>query len=495
MASDLCRLSAEEVAASVRSGKVSALEVVNECLALTEETVEPAVHAYLTLFADEARETASAIDRRRRAGEDLGVLAGVPIALKDNLSVAGQPCTCGSKILAGYSATFTSTAAQRVLDAGAVVVGRTNLDEFAMGSSCENSAYGVTRNPWNTDRVPGGSSGGSAAAVASCSVPLALGSDTGGSIRQPAAFCGVVGLKPTYGRVSRSGLVAFASSLDQIGPLSRTVRDAAVGLSVIAGPDPADPTCSPIGVDDLLAHIEDGLQGVRVGVVREMDTSEAAEDVRGDWQDSLRRLEEGGAEIREVSVPHVTSSIALYYVIANSEASANLSRFDGLRYGHRSSAAATLTDLYEESREEGFGPEVKRRILLGTFALSSGYYDAYYGKARGVLQVLKEQFRAAFEDVDVIVSPTSPTSAFRIGEMVDDPLRMYLQDIYTTAASLVGLPAIAVPSGLDSRGMPLSLQIMGRAFEESTVLRVARDFEKAVDREFIPPLIALEHAS
>ena len=481
-------LSVQDLAAGVRSGELTAVDIVEDCLERTTGTLEPRVCAYLALYEDEARQAASAIDRRRDAGKTLGSLAGVPVALKDNLSLEGKPCTCGSRMLQGYTAAFTSTAVSKLLAADAVPIGKTNLDEFAMGSSCENSGYQTTRNPWNLDRVPGGSSGGSAAAVACGSVPLALGTDTGGSIRQPAAFCGVVGLKPTYGRVSRYGLVAFASSLDQIGPLSRSVRDAALGLSVISGADPADATCSPRATDDYLSAIDDGLEGIRIGFLSEMDGTGLTPDVRSDWDLALARLEAAGATLREVSVPNVLSTVAAYYVIANCEASTNLARFDGVRYGLRSENAGALIDLYEQSRHEGLGPEVKRRILLGTFALSAGYYDAYYGKARGVLKGLRQQFRSAFEEVDVIVSPTSPTGAFAIGEKVDDPLEMYLQDIYTTAASLAGLPALAVPSGFDREGMPLSLQIMGRPFEDAIVLRVGRAFEIAVDGGFVSPL-------
>jgi aspartyl-tRNA(Asn)/glutamyl-tRNA(Gln) amidotransferase subunit A len=484
---DLWRLSAEAIAAAVRSGEISALEVLDECLRHTQE-VEPGVGAYLEIFEEESRAAAAGIDQKRRDGEALGALAGVPVALKDNLSLEGHSCTCASKVLQGYRAAFTATAVSRLETAGAIFLGKTNLDEFAMGSSCENSALQLTRNPWDPERVPGGSSGGSAAAVAAGSVPLALGSDTGGSIRQPAAFCGVVGLKPTYGRVSRYGLVAFASSLDQIGPLSHCVRDAAVGLAAIAGPDSADASCSVNPVDDYLASIEDGIDGLRVGVIREIDIENLASSVRSDWEASLERLSTAGARLQEVSIPHLHSTVAVYYVIANSEASANLARFDGVRYGHRSANAGSLLDLYEQSREEGFGSEVKRRILLGTFALSSGYYDAYYGRARGVQLELRKQFREAFEHVDVVVSPTCPSAAFAVGEKADDPLEMYQQDIFTTAANLAGLPAVAVPSGLDDRGLPLSLQITGRAFDEAVVLRVARSFERVREVDFESPL-------
>jgi len=485
--SELWARGAEEVAAAVRSGAILAAEVVESCLARTAE-VEPRVGAYLRRFDTEARRRADEIDRRRASGAALGPLAGVPIALKDNLNLSGDGCTCASRILEGYTAPYTATAVERLIAADAIPVGKTNLDEFAMGSSCENSAFQVTRNPWSLDAVPGGSSGGSAAAVAAGSVPLALGSDTGGSIRQPAAFCGLVGVKPTYGRVSRYGLVAFASSLDQIGPLARSTRDAALGLQVIAGADPADATCARRPVEDYLASIEDPVAGMRAGVVAEVDTTSLSPAVRADWRRSLERLRELGVEIREISLPNLPATIAVYYVIANSEASANLARYDGVRYGRRARSPGSLLDLYLDTREEGFGPEVKRRILLGTFALSSGYYDAYYARACGVRRELERQFAAAFAEVDFIVTPTSPTAAFAIGEKVDDPLSMYLSDIYTAPINLAGLPAVAIPSGLDDRGLPLSLQLVGRPFAESELLRVARSFERVTGAPSLPEL-------
>jgi aspartyl-tRNA(Asn)/glutamyl-tRNA(Gln) amidotransferase subunit A len=474
----LWELSVEAVASGVGSGEFSALEVVESCLARTAQ-VEPLIAAYLSRFDEAARQQAESLDRRRRAGETLGALAGVPVALKDNLSLAGTAVTCGSRVLAGYVAPYTATAVERLQRAGAVVLGKTNLDEFAMGSSCENSAFQVTRNPWHLGRVPGGSSGGSAAAVAAASVPMALGSDTGGSIRQPAALCGVVGLKPSYGRVSRYGLVAFGSSLDQIGPLTRCVRDAALGLAVIAGHDPRDSTSAAAAVPDYLAGIEAGLDGVRIGIVREAATLGLGADGQRDWEGACAKLQALGAQLVEVSVPSLEAAIAIYYVIANCEASANLARFDGVRYGHRARGARDLGDLYFQSRSEGFGAEVKRRIMLGTFALASGYYEAYYGRARAVLEGLRRQFLAAFEQVALIATPTSPTAAFGLGEKVDDPLTMYLSDIFTVPANLVGLPGIAVPSALDSRGLPLSLQLLGRPFEEAMLLRAARAFEVA----------------
>jgi aspartyl-tRNA(Asn)/glutamyl-tRNA(Gln) amidotransferase subunit A len=410
----------------------------------------------------------------------------VPVALKDNLSLTGHRLTCASRILEGYVAPYTATAVERLLAAGAVILGRANMDEFAMGSSCENSAFQTTRNPWDLSKVPGGSSGGPAAAVAAGSVPLGFGSDTGGSVRQPAALSGIVGIKPTYGRVSRYGLVAFASSTDQIGPLARNVRDAALGLQVIAGPDPQDATCADRPVEDYLARIEEGIAGLKVGVIRDIDVAGlSAASARG-WREGLGFLERAGAEIVEVPVPSLDAAVAIYYVVAMSEASANLARFDGVRYGRRvfgEGRADTLADLYVASRSEGFGPEVKRRIMLGTFALSSGYYEAYYGRARGVLERMRRELEAAFERADLLVTPTSPTSAFGIGEKMDDPLAMYLSDIFTAPASVVGLPAFAVPTGLDDDGLPQSLQIMGRMFDEATVFRACRALERETIRE------------
>ena len=484
---DPAGLSAESIARAVAAGELSAVEVTRAALDRTA-AVEPSIRAYLRIDAAGALARAAELDTRRARGERLGALAGVPVGLKDNLAVAGQPVTCASRILEGYVSPFTATAVERLLAAGAVPIGKTNLDEFAMGSSCENSAFQSTRNPWHLGMVPGGSSGGSAAAVASGGVPLALGSDTGGSVRQPAALCGVVGLKPSYGRVSRWGLVAFASSLDQIGPLAGSTRDAALALGVIAGGDPRDATCAETPAGDYLARIEEGVLGARVGVVREIDAGGLQPDCARVWNGALARLERLGAELVEVSVPNVEAAIAVYYVVANCEASANLARFDGVRYGRRAAGARSLADLYVASRAEGFGPEVERRIMLGTFALSSGYYDAYYGRARGVLEGLREQLRRAFEQVDLIATPTAPTGAFALGERVEDPLAMYLSDVFTTPANLAGLPGIALPSGLDARGLPLSLQLLGRPFDEALLLRVARAFERDFSWQAVPEL-------
>ncbi|HEX9670955.1 MAG TPA: Asp-tRNA(Asn)/Glu-tRNA(Gln) amidotransferase subunit GatA [Thermoanaerobaculia bacterium] len=486
-------LGAEEIARRVAARELSAAEVVGSALDRTGR-VEPLVAAYLAVYDEEARAAAAELDRRLAAGEPAGRLAGVPVALKDNLSLAGKPLTCGSKILAGYVAPYTATAVERLLAEGAVVLGRANMDEFAMGSSTENSAYAKTRNPWHLARVPGGSSGGPAAAVAAGSAALGFGSDTGGSVRQPAALCGVVGVKPTWGRVSRYGLVAFASSTDQIGPVARDVRDAALALSVIAGPDPRDSTCAARPAEDYLAGIEEGVRGLRVGILREVDAGGLAAAARRNWRDSLALLARAGAEPVEVSVPSLGAAIAVYYVIATSEASANLARFDGVRYGRRAAEAENLLDLYLRSRSEGFGAEVKRRIMLGTFALSSGYYEAYYGRARGVLEGMRRQVEAAFAAVDLLVTPTAPSGAFALGEKVDDPLAMYLSDIFTTPASLLGLPAVAVPSGADDEGLPLSLQIMGRPFDEATVFRAARAFEREAGWRVAPGFRGAEPA-
>ncbi|MEM6456447.1 MAG: Asp-tRNA(Asn)/Glu-tRNA(Gln) amidotransferase subunit GatA [Acidobacteriota bacterium] len=472
----LWQRSARDIAAAVRAGEVTAVAVFDACRARAE-AVEPTIDAFLVLPSDADRTHAEAVDAKRARGETLGPLAGVPIAIKDNISLADAQLTCGSRILEGYVAPFTATAVARLLAADAVPFGRCNLDEFAMGSSCENSAFKPTRNPWRIDRVPGGSSGGPAAAVASGCVPLALGSDTGGSIRQPAAFCGVVGLKPTYGRISRYGLVAFASSTDQIGPLTRDVDDAALALAVMAGADPNDATCLTDPVDDGWTADLDAsgdLAGLRLGVPTETDIDALDDDVRSAWRATLARLEAAGATIDAVALPALPLAVPMYYVIAPSEASANLSRFDGVRYGHRAASPDDLTALYHRSRSEGFGAEVKRRILLGAFALSSGHYDAYYGRAQAARAAMRAQFATAFRAVDALITPTAPTGAFGLGARVDDPVAMYLSDIYTTPASLVGGPGLSVPCGVDADGLPLGLQIMTRRRDERGALRIGR---------------------
>lgn len=403
--------------------------------------------------------------------------AGVlPVAIKDNIVTTDMPTTCASRILGDFVSPFDATVVERLRARGASIVGKTNLDEFAMGSSTEHSAFGVTRNPWDRGRVAGGSSGGSAAAVAARMVPVALGSETGGSVRQPAAFCGVVGLKPTYGRVSRRGLVAFASGLDQIGIVAKTARDCAETLGIIAGHDPLDSTSSTAPVDDYTADLGSGVRGLRFGIVREA-VERLEGEVRENFDAAVEILRGGGAIVEEASIPTIGYAIAIYYIVANAEASANLSRFDGIRYGHRSARARTLDDVYFDSRGEGFGAEVKRRIMLGTFALSSGYYDAYYGRAQRVRAKLRHEFAEAFRTFDHLITPTTPEPAFPIGAKTDDPLSMYLSDIFTAPANLVGIPAIAVPSGFDEGGLPLSLQIMAPHFAERALFRAASFFE------------------
>ncbi|MGZ8796104.1 MAG: Asp-tRNA(Asn)/Glu-tRNA(Gln) amidotransferase subunit GatA [Thermoanaerobaculia bacterium] len=399
-----------------------------------------------------------------------------PVAIKDNIVTTGMPTTCASRILGSFVSPFDATVVRRLRAHGAAIVGKTNLDEFAMGSSTEHSAFGATRNPWDTSRVAGGSSGGSAAAVAARLVPAALGSDTGGSVRQPAALCGIVGVKPTYGRVSRYGLVAFASSLDQIGTLTKTVREGAELLGVMAGPDPLDSTCSSRPADDYTADLGRGVRGLRVGVIPE-GLDQLSAEVRRNFDEAVGVFRRGGATVADAHVPSIGYSIAIYYVVANAEASANLARFDGIRYGIRREGEGTLDDVYFATRGDGFGAEVKRRIMIGTFALSSGYYDAYYGRAQRVRQKLREELASVFRDFDVLLTPTSPEAAFRIGEKVDDPLTMYLNDVFTTPASLIGIPAMSVPSGFNGEGLPLALQIMAPHFEERMMFRAASFYE------------------
>lgn len=428
------------------------------------------IGAFLTVDEDRVMESAVHLDEAQPNGR----MFGVPYALKDNMCTAGLKTTAASRILENYIPPYSSTVHQRLLDTSAVLVGKTNLDEFGMGSSTENSAYQLTRNPYNFEAVPGGSSGGSAAAVAARMVPFALGSDTGGSIRQPAAFCGVVGLKPTYGRVSRYGLIAFASSLDQIGPFTQTVEDAAYVLQAISGHDPLDSTSSPADVDDYVTHISDDVRGLRIGMVRDMSTEGLHPGVQDAVNKAVKVLEKAGAEVVEVSLPHSQYAVATYYLVAPAEASSNLSRYDGVRYGRRV-AGETLIEMYERTRSEGFGMEVKRRIMIGTYALSSGYYDAYYLRAQQMRTLIRQDYQAAFEQCDVIVTPTAPTPAFRFGEN-SDPLQMYLRDLYTIPANLAGLPGISVPCGMVD-GLPVGIQFVGRPFDEKTLLQIAYAYE------------------
>jgi len=479
------RDSAYRIAAEVAGGQRSAEDVCRAALARIE-AADPRIKAFLELTAEHALARARQIDEDVAAGRAVGPLAGVPIAVKDNICTTFGHTTCGSKILAGYVSPYNATVVERIEAAGGVIVGKTNLDEFAMGSSTENSGFFATRNPWNPECVPGGSSGGSAAAVAADVVPVALGSDTGGSIRQPAALCGVVGLKPTYGRVSRYGLVAYGSSLDQIGPLAGCVEDAAVMLAVIAGRDARDSTSVDQPVADYFAELGDAklraLAGrLRIGVPREYFGAGLDDETRATVEAALAVYRQLGATTVEVSLPHSPYAIASYYLVATAEASSNLARYDGVRYGHRTPQPKDIIDLYSASRSEGFGAEVKRRIMLGTFALSAGYYDAYYSKALKVRRLIQEDFDRAFERCDVIAGPTAPTPAFRLGEKLDDPLAMYLADIYTIAVNLAGIPGLSLPCGFSRAGLPIGLQLMAPLFGETVLLQAARLYERATE--------------
>ena len=465
----------------LRCGEVSAREFTDQHLKRIV-AVDPSVHAFLEVTAERARADADRIDAARLAGEELPPLAGVPLGIKDNLCTRGIRTTCSSRMLESFVPPYESTVTERLWQAGAVLLGKTNLDEFAMGSSTETSAFGPSCNPWDPERVPGGSSGGSAAAVAAGECVGSLGSDTGGSIRQPASFCGVVGLKPTYGRVSRWGLVAFASSLDQVGPFSRSVADTAEILQVIAGADPRDATCLSAPVPDYRAALEGSLHGLRVGLIRQCFEQKGLDpEVKASVQAAAQQLEAMGCELVEVDCPRFDDGIATYYVIAPSEASANLARYDGVKYGLRSEGAASLAEMTARSRAEGFGDEVQRRILIGTYALSAGYVDAYYKKAQQVRTLIRRDFDRAFERVDVLLSPTSPTTAFRFGAHAEDPLAMYLADLLTIPANLAGLPAISLPCGFDRNGLPIGLQLIADVLAEPTLLRVAHQYEQAAD--------------
>ncbi len=468
------------------AGEVSSAELVEAALARAEAT-RATLNAFIGLRPEPARAAAAEADARRARGEGRGPLDGLPVAIKDNMVQAGDPATCASRILEGFVAPYTATAVERLEAAGAVVVGRTNMDEFAMGSSTEHSRYGPTHNPWDPACTAGGSSGGSAAAVAAGIVPAALGTDTGGSIRQPASFCGVVGLKPTYGRVSRWGLVAYASSLDQIGVFTRRAADAARVLEIIAGHDDRDSTSVPEPVPAFAEALNGDISGLVVGLPREFMIEDGMDaDVLAAVRAAVDELSRAGAEIREISLPHTEYAVATYYLIATAEASSNLARYDGVRYGRRAAAATGLTDMYYRTRSEGFGAEVKRRILLGTYVLSAGYYDAYYRKAQQVRTLLRRDFEQAFQSCDVIVTPTSPEVAFPLGSKTADPLRMYLSDVYTVSANLAGVPGVSIPCGFES-GMPVGLQLLGRPLEEAALLRVADAYQRRSDFHLRPP--------
>ncbi|MCX8007653.1 MAG: Asp-tRNA(Asn)/Glu-tRNA(Gln) amidotransferase subunit GatA [Coriobacteriia bacterium] len=483
-------MTAVEVRDAIERKEVSAREVAEAALARVEE-LDAHVHAFNQVCPDLALQAAARIDAMVAAGEALPPLAGVPAGIKDNMNLVGTRTTCSSRILQDYESVYTCTAVQRLLDAGALPVGKCNLDEFAFGSSTENSAFGPTRNPWDLERVPGGSSGGSAAAVAARMVAVSLGSDTGGSIRQPGALTGTVAVKPTYGRVSRYGLVAFASSLDQIGPFARTVEDAALVLQAIAGKDPLDATSVDEPVDDYRAALDAGVEGLRVGLVTDMlDIEGCAAEVREAVEGAARTLAALGAEVGEVALPMSRHGLSAYYIIGPAEASSNLARFDGIRYGHRVKDAEDVLDLYMRSRAEGFGPESIRRIMLGTYALSAGYYEAYYGQAQKTRTLIIREFAEAFERFDVLLTPTSPTVAFKLGEKASDPLAMYLSDVYTIPLNLAGLPGISVPVGLcPSTGLPIGAQIAARHFDEAAMFRAAAALERALALDMVPPLV------
>jgi aspartyl-tRNA(Asn)/glutamyl-tRNA(Gln) amidotransferase subunit A len=462
-----------EIRDAVADGSASAVDIARQALARIDET-NGSLNAFLTVDADRALDCARIVDRDRRAAP----LAGIPIALKDNICTRGVRTTASSRILETFVPPYDATVVTKLEAAGAVVIGKTNCDEFAMGSSTENSAFGPSRNPWDTERISGGSSGGSAVAVAAGVSPLALGSDTGGSIRQPAALCGIVGLKPTYGRVSRYGLIAFASSLDQIGPLARTAYDAAMALGVLAGPDPRDSTASQEPVVDYTAALTGDIRGLRLGVPRSMLEQGVDPEVHGCFFGSLEVLRARGAQLVDIELPHAPFAIATYYMVATAEASSNLARFDGVRYGFRATGAEDLRAMYGRTRSRGFGAEVKRRLMLGTYVLSAGYYDAYYLKAQQVRTLIRRDYERAFEKVDTVVMPTSPTPAFKIGERIEDPLALYLVDVFTVSANLAGLPAVSVPCGLTANRLPIGLQMTGKLFDEATLLRLADAYER-----------------
>ncbi|MED2009039.1 Asp-tRNA(Asn)/Glu-tRNA(Gln) amidotransferase subunit GatA [Brevibacillus borstelensis] len=467
-----------EIHSALRSKELSVAELVQASIASIKER-DGEIKSVLHVDEEGALSQAKALDERLAgSGEEMGLLYGLPVGLKDNIVTRGLRTTCASKFLSNYDPIYDATVSKKLKDADALIVAKLNMDEFAMGGSNENSGFYPTKNPWNTEYVPGGSSGGSAAAMASRHFFFTLGSDTGGSIRQPAAFCGVVGLKPTYGRVSRFGLVAFASSLDQIGPITKNVEDSAYVLQAIAGHDEYDSTSAKVDVPDYLSALTGDVKGLRIGVPKELIGEGIDSEVRDAVLAALKQLESMGATWSEVSMPHTEYAVPAYYLLSSSEASSNLARFDGVRYGVRADNAENLIEMYKESRSQGFGPEVKRRIMLGTYALSSGYYDAYYKKAQQVRTLIIQDFNDVFAHYDVILHPTTPTTAFKIGQNVDDPVKMYLEDICTVPVNLAGLPAISVPCGFAQNGMPIGMQIVGKAFDESTVLRVAHAYEQ-----------------
>lgn len=485
---DLSKLTASEIRHAIARKEYSAADLVEA--AFTRITfVEEQLHAFNSFCRDLAGEASERIDSMVASGEELPPLAGVPVGIKDNMNLVGTKTTCSARILENYESVYDCTAVRRLLDAGAIPIGKCNMDEFAFGSSTENSAFGPTRNPWDLDRVPGGSSGGSAACVSAGEVVLSLGSDTGGSIRQPAALTGTVAVKPTYGRVSRYGLVAFASSLDQIGPFTKTVEESALALNAICGFDPADATSVSREAEDFTAGLRDGVRGMRVGLVSDLLDSEGVQpEVRDAVRAAADTFAELGAEVGDVTLPATEHGLSAYYIIGPAEASSNLARFDGVRYGHRVADAEDVLDMYKRSRAEGFGPESIRRIMLGTYALSAGYYDAYYGQAQKARTLILRDFARAFSEYDVLLTPTSPTTAFRLGEKTSDPLQMYLSDTFTIPVNLAGICAMSIPCGL-ADGLPIGLQLMGTHFAEATILRAAHAFESSLEFDTTPPII------
>lgn len=476
---EILKKSAAEQSKALLNKEISAVELAEATFARIDE-VESRVEAFNCLTKETALETAKKVDEKIAKGEELPLLAGVPLALKDNMNLIGYPTTASSKILENFISPYNATVTEKLLNNLVPIVGKANLDEFAMGSSTENSAFKKTRNPWDLNKVPGGSSGGSAASVAACEATLSLGSDTGGSIRLPGSFCGIIGMKPTYGRVSRYGLIAFASSLDQIGPFARTVEDSAMLLEVIAGVDPKDSTSLDVPVEKYSQNLDKDIKGMKIGVIKELMADGLTDDVRKAVEAAIETYKALGAEIVEISLPNIKHSIGVYYIIATAEASSNLARFDGVKYGYRTKDAKTLIDMYTKTRAEGFGPEVKRRIMLGTYALSSGYYDAYYKKAQQLRALIAQDFAKAFEKVDLLISPTCPNTAFEFGSK-DDPLSMYLTDIATISANLAGIPGISVPAGFDSTGMPIGLQVLAPKLGEAKLFNASHKFERAND--------------
>lgn len=477
---EILKKTATEQRKALLNKEISAVELIQATYDRIDE-VENKTEAFMCLTKEVAFETAKKVDDKIAKGEELPLLAGVPIALKDNMNLVGYPTTASSKILENFVSPYNATITEKLLNNLVPIVGKANLDEFAMGSSTENSAFKKTKNPWDLNKVPGGSSGGSAASVAACEATISLGSDTGGSIRLPGSFCGIIGMKPTYGRVSRYGLIAFASSLDQIGPFSRCVEDSAMLLEVISGVDPKDSTSLNVPVEKYSASLKNDIKGMKIGYIKELLGEGVSEDVQKAMLKAIETYKSLGAEIQEISLPYLKHSIGVYYIIATAEASSNLARFDGVKYGYRTKDTKSLTEMYTKTRAEGFGPEVKRRIMLGTYALSSGYYDAYYKKAQQLRALIKEDFDKAFKQVDLLISPTCPNTAFEFGAKTEDPLAMYLTDIATISANLAGIPGISVPAGFDASGMPIGLQILAPALQEAKLFNASYQFEQAND--------------